>query len=128
MEISKYMESLKKKKKIKKTLLNVHLYRQNITNIKISSVKEKRVFLTLWYPNSYIHNYEDFLKYIVQVIRGRNYFLKFLLEYIWCQVFISSSTFLRIVFYVATEPQLCLHTSKHNSIVQWPEIFNMLLP
>lgn len=32
MEISKYMESLKKKKK-DKTLLNAHLYRQNITNI-----------------------------------------------------------------------------------------------
>lgn len=31
MEISKYMESLKKKKD--KTLLNAHLYRQNITNI-----------------------------------------------------------------------------------------------
>lgn len=33
MEISKYMESLKKKKKKDKTLLNAHLYRQNITNI-----------------------------------------------------------------------------------------------
>ena len=47
---------------------------------KMPSVKEKRVFLTLWYPNSQISNYKNVLKYIFQVTIGRKYFLKFLLE------------------------------------------------
>lgn len=47
---------------------------------KKSSIKEKRVFLTLWYPKSQVSNYKNVLKYIFQVTIGRKYFLKFLLE------------------------------------------------
>lgn len=36
---------------------------------KKSSIKEKRVFLTLWYPKSQVSNYKNVLKYIFQVTK-----------------------------------------------------------